>query len=123
MCSRQSEWSERPGLQPFRSSRAARLLTEEVAAIALWRQRHVGSTLRPDPGLEALYGDAAIDDTPQDAKVIGQRSHVIMLRVAGIHRLRVEVIRVDEIRVARADVERRGQDLLGRKYPVELREG
>ena len=55
--------------------------------------------------------------------MIGDGSDVVVLGVAGCHRLWIEVLGIYEIGVLRADMEGGGDDLFGGRDEVELREG
>ena len=52
--------------------------------------------------------------------MVGHRSHVVVLRVAGRNRLRIEILRVNEIGVLGTQMERGGHDLFRRDDPVGL---
>jgi len=96
---------------------------EKIALVAQRRQHHVRAPLRADGDVEALNGDAAIDQSVKETEAVEQGAGVILLRITGGHRLRIEKIRIDEVGVLGTDVQRRGENLLVRKNVVELREG
>src|SRR5579863_2078897 len=121
--SRQMEGGQRPCLQPFRAAGAADLGTEKIALIPLRRHDHVGAALGANGHVESLQRHAAIDQTVQKTEAVEQCAGVVLLRVAGRYRLRIEEIGVDEVYVLRAEVKRRGENLLIGKNVIELRKG
>ena len=86
MCSRQLD-----GPRDHVSSHSVRcdsraLRAEEVPAIAFRGQHHIGRALRANGYFVTLEGNAAIElfkAAACEAEVVGQRPHVVVLRLAG----------------------------------------
>ena len=58
---------------------------------------------------------AAVQNAAENAAVIGERSDIVVLGISRGDRLWIEIVRIDEIGVLGADVERRGDNLFGRQ--------
>jgi hypothetical protein len=99
------------------------LNSEIIALIALWGQDHFTVALRADKGVEPLHGGRAIQRAAEDPEVVRQRRDVVALRVAGRHRLRIEVLRIHEIDVFRTEMISEVDNLPRRSDEVHLGEG
>src|SRR5437016_626222 len=112
---------ERIGFKPLISASVAVLPAEVVAPVAQRRERHVPIALRSDKRIEALERNGAVQNPIKNSEMIGNCSYIVMLRVTWRHRLRIEIFRIHEIRMLRAGMQRRGDNLLGRDDVIELR--
>src|SRR4051812_49011417 len=119
MSSQERERRERPVLEPFSPAGVTILLAEIIAAISLRRENHGRGALRADDYVEALHRNRAVDNPAEDPEVIDQRAEGVVLGITGRDRLRIEIIRIHEIGVLRADMNGGGEDLFRRKNEIK----
>lgn len=123
MRSPQAPWRGRPDLEPFPAPGVAALRPEVTAAVAFGREHHFAIAPRANKGVEPLHRYRAVQRAAENSEVVGQRRDVSALSVAGCYRLRIEVVRIDEIDVLGTEMKSEVDDLALRSDIVQLREG
>src|SRR5258706_12406986 len=119
----QPQGQGRPTLQPLQTAGGTVLRAKIVAPVAHRREEHFRAALRANHGVESLNRNAAVQDSTEESVVIGRGSAIVPLSITGRNRLWIEVFRLQEICVLRADVQRRRHNLFRSKNEVELSEG
>src|SRR5258708_10735 len=113
----------RPTFQPLGTAGGSVLSAKIVASVAKRREEHFRVALRANHCIEALKGNAAVQDSTEESIMIGRGSDIVLLSITGSHRLWIEEFRLQEIGVLWADVQCRGNNLFRSKDEVELGEG
>ncbi len=111
MCPHPAQGREGPGFDPLRAPGFAVLRAEIVSAIALGSQHHGGRALRSNLGIETLDRDGAVQHSAVQSVMVGDGSQIVVLAIAGRHRLRVEELWIDEVGMLRREVKRAGDRL------------
>src|SRR5258708_38165837 len=105
MRSGQPQGYGRPTFQPLHTAGGTVLSAKIVASVAHRREEHFRAALRANHCVEALKGNAAVQDSAKEPVMIRRGSDIVLLSITGSHRLWIEEFRLQEIGVLSADVQ------------------
>src|SRR5207253_6050436 len=114
--------ASRKSLQPFDSRRITRLSGEVVTEIARWRQHHLCGALRTDSRPKDLVTQTALQKSDRAVEVIDKSPGSLKPSKTRGHRLRIEKLWVDEIRVLWSEVKRARDEVIRGHDVVHLAE-
>src|SRR5260370_35685465 len=87
----------RPAFQPLRAAGGTVLSAEIVAPVADRCEEHFRAALRADRRVEALKGNAAVQDSSEESVMIRRGSDIVLLSITRRNRLGIEVFRLQQI--------------------------